>query len=299
MIDARIKRTITIDLLHHDAGNGRIAPPIKRNAMKCRVCGNENLEEAVKCKQCNALLRRPEAPVASAQPRLDGNPRILLAGAGAALLVIAAAFYLAFSGPKAGPSRVTAAVSKPVSVEEQIGAEQRELEKAQEQAMAELSLDGLYAPATFATREAIMQWSFAMKEAEEREAGHDDQWKAWRADVVKRIHGSSLEEERKTALAKKVEAALTKSEQARSRARAVGRQWAHATLDVYDYASSNGEHIDASGAEVRVRHPEVEAGFRSRLAKAQRLQREASKMRLQAVETRRSLLREAGIEMQE
>jgi hypothetical protein len=67
------------------------------------------------------------------------------------------------------------------------------------------------------------------------------------------------------------------------------------TLDLYDYAQDNAEHIDARGEEVRFGHAEVAAGFRARLARAQRLQQESDKLLQQATEIRHTKLKEAGI----
>jgi len=266
--------------------------------MKCKICGKENSAEAVKCKQCNALLRRPETPAQAVAPETPAAraKTPLLVGAGAGLLVIAAVVYVGFlRGPSADPQPAVAAAPKPVALEQQIADEVRKLEKAQQQDLAELSLDGLYGTPSFATREAIMQYSFAVKEMEERRASHGQQWQAWRPEVLKRIQDSGQTADEKAALVKKVESALAASEAQSAKARAASKQWAHVTLDLYDYAASNAEHLDARGAEMSFRDAEVAEGFRGRLARAQRLQQEAEKLALQAAQTRRARLKEAGI----
>jgi hypothetical protein len=271
---------------------------------KCGICGKENPEEAVKCKQCNALLRRPaEAPVPAAAPEVPGSGRklALLAGGGIGVAaVLAAIVYFAFlRGPAEAPAQPAAAPRAPATIEQQIADDIRRMEQAQEQERAELALDGLYAPASFATREAIMQHSFAVREVEERDASHERQWQTWRAEVLRRIEQSGKSPQERVALAKKVEMALAASEAARVRARAISKEWARVTVSLYDYAGTNAEHIDARGGELHFRNPEVEAGFRSRMRTAQRLQEEIGKVRLQAAQARRSKLKEAGIEVPE
>jgi hypothetical protein len=266
--------------------------------MKCRICGKDNTADAVKCKQCNALLRRAEASaaaVAPAAPTGRGKAPLLMAAV-AGVVVIAAMLYFGFlRGPSGEPPQAVAAAPKPVALEQQIGDEVRKLEKAQQQELAELSLEGLYGTPSFATREAIMQYSFAVKELEERRVSHERQWQAWRPEVLKRIQDSGKSAEEKAALVKKVESALSASEAQGAKARAASKQWAHVTLDLYDYAASNAEHLDARGAEMSFRDAEVAEGFRGRLARAQRLQQEAEKLASQAEQTRRSRLKEAGI----
>lgn len=270
--------------------------------MKCRICGHENAAEAVKCKQCNALLKRPEAaPKSAAAEAAPANRMPLLLGAaGLAVILLGAVAYFVLQRDAGEPaSQAAAAAPSTVSLEEQIGADVRRMEQAQQAELAEVVLDGLYAPASFATREAMMQYSFAVKELEDRRAGHDRQWQSWRTEVLQRIQQSSKTADEKAALVKKVEVALSASEAQRAKARAATKQWAHITLDLYDYAGSNAEHIDARGEEVRFTHPEVATGFRGRLSRAQRLQQEADKLSVQAAQVRHSKLKEAGIAVAE
>jgi len=265
--------------------------------MKCRICGKENAAEAVKCKQCNALLRKAEAPKSAPEEEAPlRNVPVLIAVGGVGLIVILAVVYFALlRRPIEQTLEPAAAPQKTVALEQEIAEEMARMEKTEQQDASELSLEGIYGPASFATREAIMRYSFAVKELEERRAGHDHGWQAWHVEVMKRVQNSDRTPEEKAALTKKLDVALSASAAQRAKARAASKQWAHVTLDLYDYAQDNAEHIDARGEEVRFGHSEVAAGFRARLARAQRLQQESDKLLLQATEIRHTKLKEAGI----
>lgn len=269
--------------------------------MNCHVCGVMNADVAEKCRKCNALLRRPEPPQPSLwqQIRAKLPPPMVLAGIGVGVLVLAMVVSLALNRSSAQPESVAAAAApaRALTFEQQIAADIRALEQRQAQEIADAQLDALYSTASFATREAIQAWILAVQEMAKRSASHEREWSDLRQQLGQRIQGASKPPEQVAALGKQVDRALAESEALQKKVGAATKQWAHATLDLYDYAQSNAEHIDARGPEIQVRHYEVATGFNGRLSRARRLQQEMQKLSAKAIETRQARLREAGVEL--